>query len=931
MKRLTKILLLVVVMVLSLVIATSCETLQNHTHKAATEWSSDGTNHYHTCTFEGCTEKLDLTPCSGGTATFESKAVCSTCNNQYGDVLPETLENHIHKPATEWTSDGTNHYHACTFSGCQEKLDLANCSGGTATLESKAVCSTCNNQYGEVLPETLENHIHKPATDWSSDGTNHYHACTFSGCQEKLDIANCSGGTATIQEKATCATCGNKYGELLPETLENHIHKPATDWTSTGKQHYHGCTFSGCQVKFDEEFCSGEKVEDKLICSTCKNQYTEPTLADKYPHITIAEAQSLAQAAGENGTTEQYTIVGTIVTVSNAMYGEMTIADETGELYIYGSMSADGTYYDSMTEKPVKGDIVVLKGVLKTYSGTPQMATKNQKAIIVDWQHVEVEIDLTQYTTYTIAQVRDLEKGEKVIIRGVVAAITYANGQIPSGVILVDNTSSIYVYSGDIAQQVSVGNEIEVAATRTYWILADEQKHATAHGYKGACQVDEAILISNDKGANGFDTSWIKELTVKQLLNTSVTENITSLVVKSTAYIKKAQGSGFVNYYINDLDGKTGSYVYTQCNGKDFAWMEKFDGKICEVYYTALNAKSSAAGCVFRLLPIAIAEVENFTFPTEDIPSFAIEYAVADLFVKTVYGADPAIELPNNYSNDIIGTNNVTFTYESDNSDVATITVGQESTILNLVGEGTCTITIKATHNGLTVEKTVSLTLNPLADIQTPTVAEIIATQDGTKVQLRGIVISSVVNQTAFYIGDSTGIIAVRTTEEMIAQIKPGDEIVVEGIKKHVKKDPSSTSYVGQCAIDDATLVANYYGENDYDTSYFITGKTIADLHDLDPKVDYSTNVYVVQAKVVVEETSFYTKISLLDPTTGTNLSLYCSSANQYSWLKQYDGQVITAEIAPCNWNGKNYYAGCVISATVNGVKTINMLNFSSK
>ena len=61
-----------------------------------------------------------------------------------------------------------------------------------------------------------------------------------------------------------------------------------------------------------------------------------------------------------------------------------------------------------------------------------------------------------------------------------------------------------------------------------------------------------------------------------------------------------------------------------------------------------------------------------------------------------------------------------------------------------------------------------------------------------------------------------------------------------------------------------------------------------------------------------------------------TKLGLYCSSAKQYNWLKEFANQVVTLEVAPVNWNDKTYYRGCVISAT-NGEKTlINDLNFQN-
>ena len=57
---------------------------------------------------------------------------------------------------------------------------------------------------------------------------------------------------------------------------------------------------------------------------------------------------------------------------------------------------------------------------------------------------------------------------------------------------------------------------------------------------------------------------------------------------------------------------------------------------------------------------------------------------------------------------------------------------------------------------------------------------------------------------------------------------------------------------------------------------------------------------------------------------------LYSSSSSQYNWLKAYAGQTITVEVAPCNWNEKTSYRGCVL-AVVNedGSKIYNTLNFN--
>ena len=105
---------------------------------------------------------------------------------------------------------------------------------------------------------------------------------------------------------------------------------------------------------------------------------------------------------------------------------------------------------------------------------------------------------------------------------------------------------------------------------------------------------------------------------------------------------------------------------------------------------------------------------------------------------------------------------------------------------------------------------------------------------------------------------------------------------------------------------------------------------TVEDLRNLSIMVDYSTTVFVVEAVVNVVETQFYTNIKLLSLDESVNISLYCSDAKQYNWLKSYAGQTVTLELAACNWNDKNYWAFCAI-ALVNedGTKVLNTLNWN--
>ena len=204
-----------------------------------------------------------------------------------------------------------------------------------------------------------------------------------------------------------------------------------------------------------------------------------------YETITIAQALELCGEEG-NITTERYYIRGIIDSVTNAEYGAMIISDETGSISVYGTYSADGEInYSEMSEKPYKGDEVLLHCILQNYGGTKEV----KNARLIDFISNQGNVDESAYTEMSIAEARNAAEGTLVKVDGVVAQITYAFGMVPSGVYLVDETESIYVYDGDLAARVEKGNKITILASKTYWILEKEQTAAEKHGYKGCNQL----------------------------------------------------------------------------------------------------------------------------------------------------------------------------------------------------------------------------------------------------------------------------------------------------------------------------------------------------------------------------------------------------------------------------------------------------------
>lgn len=655
---------------------------------------------------------------------------------------------------------------------------------------------------------------------------------------------------------------------------------------------------------------------------TNPSQPSNPTNPTE-PEIVITKiADILKMNIAENvTTTERYYIEATIESISNSTYGQMVINDGTGSISVYGTYSADGSIgYAQMTDKPYKGDKVLLHCTIQNYKGT--LEVKNAR--LISFTHIEPEIDETQYTQMSIADARETVLGTKVKVQGVVAQLTYAFGKVPSGFILVDGSNSIYVYGKDIAAQVQIGNKVTVAASKTYWILEDEVNSANKFGYKGCNQLEEAILLENDNQTNDFDKSWIPSATVKDIMDTPVTSDITTTIFKVTALVRKVPGSGFTNYYINDLDGKTGSYCYTQCNGNDFTWLDEFDGKICTVYLSVINAKSTGTGCVYRFLPVKVIN-EGFNVSTVNGAEYAVKYEGIGQFLSS-YTGDPKLELMTSVSSDLLNITNAKLSYTSSNPAVISFTEADGKVIMNCLSTGKATVTVTGSHNGKTYSESIEITVSVAQTLEYTNVADSIAATVGKTVTVKGIVGPSLVNRTGFYLIDESGIIAVLVNDEAIMDtIEIGHEVILTG-KRDRFHDDGEPSH-GQTCITSATIAVNNYGKHAYATNHFITDKTLADFYALNPAEDHTTSVYVLKATVNIVETPYYTRIDL--SYGETHVSLYSGSASQYNWLKAYAGQEVTMELAPCNWNNKTYYAGCVLAVHTADGKIVNALNFN--
>lgn len=96
----------------------------------------------------------------------------------------------------------------------------------TCTKEGKKcrTCVNCNHKDELIIPK-LE---HISDNIWHFHNDTHFHLCT-NGCGTKLDLENCHGGSATINDKPICDICHNKYGNVL-ENIELPVKNNKLDY-----------------------------------------------------------------------------------------------------------------------------------------------------------------------------------------------------------------------------------------------------------------------------------------------------------------------------------------------------------------------------------------------------------------------------------------------------------------------------------------------------------------------------------------------------------------------------------------------------------------------------------------------------------------------------------------------------------------------------
>lgn len=258
-------------------------------------WTSNQ-NDTHTRVCSRNSEHSETEVCSGGTKTCAEKAVCETCNTEYGTTDPHVFNRDVVSDTYKYRNAGcltpAKYYYSCvcgakgeeTFdygepSGhdwrpwgkaylasnshsrscyrCTDGYETEKCYGGKATCTEKATCEVCDTSYGSALGHSW--------TAWTSNGDNTHSKVCFNDSKH-VETVNCYGGEAPCETKSICEGCNTEYGEI-----EGHQWK---DWVSIGGgQHKRVCSSNSSHTETGK--CDGGKATctERALCDICKNPY----------------------------------------------------------------------------------------------------------------------------------------------------------------------------------------------------------------------------------------------------------------------------------------------------------------------------------------------------------------------------------------------------------------------------------------------------------------------------------------------------------------------------------------------------------------------------------------------------------------------------------------------------------------------------------
>ena len=252
--------------------ATWTFTIQHPTDHVWGNWQHDDTQHWRCCTVPGCTAEERENHKTDTPATCTTKAVCTVCESQYGE-----MDAHNH-PAAKVTST------AATAPTC-----------GSKGNEAYSYCADCHKYFKDG-----DKNLYDDAAHFAIAALTHRSATKTAAVAPTCEV----GGNLAYWY---CADCGNYYADKdgkLDSTAASTTNAPfllsalghdyeGQPYKSDATDHWQVCKHDGCTQKTAHQAHSGHEA---TCVAESKCQVCGYKLADKDPNNHLLAQKTEAKA-----------------------------------------------------------------------------------------------------------------------------------------------------------------------------------------------------------------------------------------------------------------------------------------------------------------------------------------------------------------------------------------------------------------------------------------------------------------------------------------------------------------------------------------------------------------------------------------------------------------------------------------------------------
>lgn len=224
---------------------------------------------------------------------------------------------------------------------------------------------------------------------------------------------------------------------------------------------------------YDKKVNAAEQALNSAFVSA-RTQYV--TVKQTAAALGEIKYTTIAKVLEENAVGKTFFVKGSVTKIVNTEYGNWTIVDETGSIYIYGTLDANGQDKNFASLGLEEGDMVEISGPYSVYNDTPQLK------YVTILKHEKGAIKLLEKETLVEKDVKTVDIPISVLdgVEWSVTKFFYYDYDDDKKVVEVEvdwlTLGTQYPKDGNICQTINVADYLEDKAPRTAYVRFEAVK-----------------------------------------------------------------------------------------------------------------------------------------------------------------------------------------------------------------------------------------------------------------------------------------------------------------------------------------------------------------------------------------------------------------------------------------------------------------------